>query len=444
MVQEFSPLKTHSSYISDALAPQLGAGLGNFMGSYFANKALEDLRNDPSMKGAPVSERLSRLQSVLSMNGTHGQKMFEGQLLSEKQRIQEIEQKRTEDEQEILGRFGAGETISAKDRKKLSAKSQIELQKLERAKKQASNMKQALINSGVDEANASNFADIYESATEGGKTELLKQYNDMLRRGKQGFYSQNENKSNNRLDENQSSEWEELPEVEGMTPAEEIKNQSENRKQNLPLYDEINKRLSGFEDELRDIGRLQQLDERGNLPSGGEKWAIDWQTGDPRISPSLLGPDGELYLKTIYNMYGKAKEFFPGRVTNFDLETFKKRFPSLANSPSGRKLILKQIELANKIAYLKDDLLRQAYEHYGSGADPIQVRKIVNKKYNEQKKELEGRLKNLDGLLESEYQKNINNQSQQSQKPGMVQLRDPKGIMRWVPEDFANQRKGIQ
>lgn len=432
MVQEFSPLKSHSSYLSDALAPQLGAGLGNFLGSYFAKQALDKLRNDPSMKDAPVSERLSKLNSTLAMHGSHGQRILSNELGAEQQRLQESQQKRQENEQIVLGKFASGEPVSAKERSKLSPKTQLELQKLEKNKKQASNMKQALIKAGVDEVNAENFADVYESATEGGKTELLKQYNDMLRRAKQGFYRQNENKPEQELDIDKPTEWENLPLEEGMTPAEEIKQKANREKHNLPIYEETNKILSGLEDEHRDIKRLQQLEERENLPEGVEKWDINWETGEPRFSPATLHPDAQLYLKTIASMLGKAKEFFPGRVTNFDLDTFRKRFPTLANSKEGRILIQKQLELANRIAYLREDLLSQAFEHYGAGADPIKVRQIAKKKYNEQKQVLEERLKNLDGLLEQEYQKNLGSKNEIPQ--GNVKVRSPDGMIGSIPE----------
>lgn len=408
MVQEFSPLKSHTNYLSEALGPALGQGLGNFMGNYMAQKSLQKVMQDPSLKNAPMSEKMSRLQQAMLSHGPRGQQVFQNMMQIEKQRMMEENQK----EMSLKG------------------------------KKQAESMKQALIKANVPPEAADQFADVYESATEGGKTELLKSFNDMLRRGKMGLYSENE--KNKIASDNQIDEWPEFEEPEGLIPSENVKLRTSREKHNLPIYEKTIATLSGLENEQRDIERLQQLESRDNLPTGLSKWDINWETGEPRFSVGTLHPDAQLYIKTIANMLGKAKEFFPGRVTNFDLHTFKQRFPTLANSKEGRILIQKQLELANKIAYLKDDIYKQAIEHYGADADPTKIRKIANEKYKDQKKILEERLKNLDGLLDAEYEKNKNQTPDQVERPGFIKMKDPQGIERWIPENMINQIQGIQ
>ena len=92
-------------------------------------------------------------------------------------------------------------------------------------------------------------------------------------------------------------------------------------------------------------------------------------------------------------MARRAKDFFPGRVTNFDLDQFKQGFPTLANSAEGRRLIAEQLALGNRIAYLKDETYKAAMDHYGSGADPVLIKKYATENYRRLKSQLEDQLK---------------------------------------------------
>jgi len=132
----------------------------------------------------------------------------------------------------------------------------------------------------------------------------------------------------------------------------------------------------------------------GALPTGGEKWNVNWDTGDLRVK-ALATPEAQDYVKTIARMARRAKDFFPGRVTNFDLEQFKEGFPTLANSPEGRRIIAEQLALGNRIAYLKDETFKAAMDHYGSGADPHLVKKYATENYRKLKSQLEDQLKQV-------------------------------------------------
>jgi DNA-binding transcriptional regulator YhcF (GntR family) len=89
MVQMFQEGPSRTSQIANVLGPALGQGLGEFTGSYFANKALEEVVNNPTLKNAPLSERQSALASALRPYGTRGQRVLEQQLAIENQRQQE-------------------------------------------------------------------------------------------------------------------------------------------------------------------------------------------------------------------------------------------------------------------------------------------------------------------------------------------------------------------
>lgn len=94
MVQFINLPQSARGKLSDSLGQSIGGGLANFTGNYFANKKLEEVLNDPSMKNAELSERQTRLQSALSPYGQYGQNVLQKRLGIEQQIQQEQEQKK--------------------------------------------------------------------------------------------------------------------------------------------------------------------------------------------------------------------------------------------------------------------------------------------------------------------------------------------------------------
>jgi len=414
MVQMFNVGPGRKQVLKQTLGNLLSQGIPSFTTGYYANKALNDVIGDSSYKNAPHSEKTAKLIDALQPYGEYGQN-----ILAKRLGIEQMAQQ--EKQQGILSKAIRGEELSPEEEQILPPEIQLKREELKNKQVQARNIRKVLKKAGVPDEYAEPLAELFENSPQGGQTEIIKGLNDFMRRAKQGEFKEKSVGEKENIEEDEF-EWPEIPEPENLLPAEKVRQEADQRKHNLPLYEEANKRLFGLEDEYRDIQRLNQLNERRNLPEGIEKWNIDWETGEPRAL-ALLHTDAQLYTKTIANMFGKAKEFFPGRVTNFDLETFKKRFPTLANSFEGRKLIAKQLELANRIAYLKDETYQKAVEHYGSGADPVLIRKYANNNYKRLKNDLEDRLKNLDGLLEEKYKnEEENSSSNKSEKPSLEDI----------------------
>jgi hypothetical protein len=206
----------------------------------------------------------------------------------------------------------------------------------------------------------------------------------------------------------------ELPEPVGMTPSDIVKQNEYREKTNIPIYTESVDRLNALDDEYREVKHLQDLNEvPGALPTGAEKWNVDWDTGDLRVK-ALATPEAQDYVKTIARMARRAKDFFPGRVTNFDLDQFKQGFPTLANSPEGRRLIAEQLALGNRIAYLKDETYKAAMDHYGSGADPVLIKKYATENYRRLKSKLEDQLKQVNNTARSMVREESNKQNRPS------------------------------
>jgi hypothetical protein len=310
---------------------------------------------------------------------------------------------KNEAQQEVLSRIVAGEKVKPADLKKLSPENQLKVLDLQKRREAGRSVYDSLLKAGYPEETARIWQNQMENAPVGGQSDVIKNVNDLIRRSKAGKGLGQQPDTREQVKPNidipgtnlgnLDLDFPELPEPIGMTPSDIVKQNEYREKRNADIYEETSKRLNALDEEYRDVKHLQELNEiPGALPTGIEKWNVDWEGGDLRFK-ALATPEAQDYVKTIARMARKAKDFFPGRVTNFDLDQFKQGFPTLANSPEGRRLIAEQLALSNRIAYLQDETYKAAVDHYGSGADPILIRKYATENYRRLKSQLEDKLK---------------------------------------------------
>jgi hypothetical protein len=397
--------------LSEMLGMSLGQGIGNGLNTFFANRSLESVMKDKSLEGAPQSKKLEALRSALSPYGEKGQEIFQQRMMIDQQERNEAEMAKNEAQQEVLSRVVTGEKVPAKDLKKLTPENQLKVMDLQKRREAGKSVLDSLIKAGYPEETAKIWQNQMENAPIGGQSDVIKNVNDLIRRSKAGKGlgqpQQEKQEISPNIDIPGTSlgaldlDFPELPEPIGMTPSDIVKQNEYREKTISPLYEDTVNRLNALDDEYREVKHLQELNEiPGALPTGVEKWNVDWDSGDLRVK-ALATPEAQDYVKTIARMARRAKDFFPGRVTNFDLDQFKQGFPTLANSPDGRRLIAEQLALGNRIAYLKDETYKAAVEHYGSGADPVLVKKYATENYRRLKTQLEDQLKMVNSKARS-------------------------------------------
>jgi hypothetical protein len=318
----------------------------------------------------------------------------------------------------------SGEKVSAKDLSKLKPETQLKVRDLQKRREAGKSVLDSLIKAGYPEETAKIWQNQMENAPTGGQSDVIKNVNDLIRRSKSGKglgqqqETREESKPNIDIPGTNLGTLEldfpELPEPVGMTPADIVKQNEYREKTNIPTYTEAVDRLNALDDEYREVKHLQDLNEiPGVLPTGIAKWNVNWDTGDPRVK-ALATPEAQDYAKTIARMARRAKDFFPGRVTNFDLDQFKQGFPTLANSPEGRHLIAHQLALGNRIAYLKDETYKAAMDHYGSGADPVLIKKYATENYRKLKSQLEDQLKQTNSRARAMVEEDTEKQNRPS------------------------------
>jgi len=404
MVQHFGTLEDPRERLSEMMGMSLGQGIGNGLSTFFANRSLESVMKDKALESASPSKKLQAVYAAVSPYGEVGEKVFQNHL-------QTAQMEMNERQQDVLGRVVAGEKVSPKDLSQLSPENQLKVMQIQKNREIGRSVYDSLIKSGYPEETAKIWQNQMENAPTGGQSDVIRQVNNLIQRSKagKGIVGETERKSELKPDIEIPGtnlgplplDFPELPEPIGMTPAELVKQNEYREKTNTPLYNDTVDRLNALDDEYREVKHLQELNEiPGALPTGIEKWNVDWDSGDLRVK-ALATPEAQDYAKTIARMARRAKDFFPGRVTNFDLDQFKQGFPTLANSPEGRKIIAEQLALGNRIAYLKDETFKAAMDHYGSGADPVLVKKYATENYRRLKSQLEEQLKQVNNRAQS-------------------------------------------
>lgn len=413
MVQYFKGGPSRSALQSQILGESLGSGVGNLIGDYFANKSLENVLGDKKLQEAPLSERYSALERALSPHGNRGATLLQRRLGIEQQAQQEVDQS-------IISKAMKGEPLDEKLLKRGSPETQFKIMQNRKNIEASGKLKNALVNRNVPEDVAENIAELYGSATEGGKTEILKNVLDMEKRGLLG------NQPQEQPEESIDEKYPPLPKEEGLTPKERVDLKSSYRKENFPIFNETQNKIKAIKTADQSASILEQLNEKGTLPEGLDKWNVDWQTGEARF-PALLGPDGERFVKTVNDFTTKAKDSYGGRVTNFELDRFMKRLPTLANSKEGRSIILKQMKLMNKLDSAYEKELKNVFQHYGIGNIAYEDAVRIAEKNVAQ--EEAGIIEELNGLVDQGNEQDMATQSQVPEGNVKVRVNGQEGSM---------------
>lgn len=276
-------------------------------------------------------------------------------------------------------------------------------------------------------------ADIYRAAPEGGKTALLNALLEGAQRGvnfEDLLYQVNPESSAVRKDVVENTEpglttkqlekpsFKTIDYDRGLTPKERVKRQDARYSQNLPLYQESHKKVQGLEAEKDSLDTLSELSPKIGAM---QRLNINPVNGELLI-PALASPDAQRFVKTVNDFTVKAKDSFGSRISNFELDRFMKRLPTLANSEEGRRGIIRQMQIINDINTVRERKLQQVIDEHG-GIRNIDYDKAERIADNESKAEVEGlkkEFKAIEGGLEKQYHEKIKETKKALVPPGRV------------------------
>lgn len=323
-------------------------------------------------------------------------------------------------------------------------------------------LKQALIEDGYPDWEA----DLYVNSTPGVQQRMAAQHIDLKSRGarvplKQQVSNQqspnqqpvnvkpennspesaNPNSAKELPVEEQEPEWPEIPLPPNTTPKEQEDFRKANQKENNKILAETRKKT----DAIRGIGvRLNLLSQYSpKVPDGAGRIIIDPNTGEPYPEASLaklVNKETQAFVKTLNDFLSEAKNYFGGRVTNFDVQAFKSRLPGLLNTEQGRRLIIKQMQLINDLESVHAKTEEDALKHYGRNASYSDIVKIADNKVIEKEKEI---IDKINVLVDAS-----NYMDQMAKNPTKYKdttlMQDDEGKFRAVKNSSIDQKKKLE
>jgi hypothetical protein len=276
-------------------------------------------------------------------------------------------------------------------------------------------------------------ADKYEAASEGGKTAITR---DLIER------SNRNNALNTTLAEqgvlNEEEEIEPREKLsfidfdKGLTPRERVRREESRYGINLPLFQASIEKKRALDSEKDHLNILEELSPQiGTI----ERLNINPQSGELFI-PGLASPEAQRYVKTLNDFTTNAKDSYGARVTNFDLQQFMRRLPTLANSEEGRAQILKQMQIINEINSTREQVIQDIIDQHGGirKIDYDKAERMAEKKSAGRTAQLKGEFRKIDANLEKQYQAKVKEQKAIIPKDHVgVQKAD--GTTGYIPKD---------
>lgn len=106
------------------------------------------------------------------------------------------------------------------------------------------------------------------------------------------------------------------------------------------------------------------------------------------VAYSQLSPEAQEAVKLIIDSTSNIKDTYGARVTNFDLQTYLKKLPSLLNSEEGKARVLRDLQIMNDLNLLHTGGIQEVFDEAG-GTDQIPFSKaesLYKKKYGDLEK----------------------------------------------------------
>ncbi len=278
-------------------------------------------------------------------------------------------------------------------------------------------------------------AELYKAAPEGGKTNFLNTLLESRQRGlevedllgpQQGQMDQQNpttipHGQEPSKKEDNGSEKPSIKAIDfdkGLLPKERVRRQEERYSKNLPLYQESQKKSQGLEAEKDALNILQDLSPKiGAI----QRLNINPSTGELLI-PGLASPEAQRFVKTVNDFTVKAKDSYGARVSNFELDRFMKRLPTLANSEEGRAQIIRQMQIINDINSARERALQDVFDEYGGirNIDYDKAESLADKHARPQIESLRKEFRSIDSSLDKQYNQKIQEKKKRLVPPDRV------------------------
>lgn len=224
-----------------------------------------------------------------------------------------------------------------------------------------------------------------------------------------------------------------LSEDEKLPPKERLARQEERHKFNSPKIIDLNDRIKIYKQQDTDMDQL--LDISKKIPNTYLKQIKRNPFTGNLIFPGSATKEEAEYEKILTGFVKRAKEFFPSRITNFDLETFLKTLPTLTLNSAGREAILEKLKIGNEMMSLEDKELQKIFDKYGSRKiDYTDALRIAREKSESRYNELNKQLLETNKRESKQFNQNVT-QAKKNLKPGHVLFLNRDNQLMQYPKD---------
>lgn len=142
------------------------------------------------------------------------------------------------------------------------------------------------------------------------------------------------------------------------------------------LLHEISQKAKVAKEDLRDLDRLEELQNTGKLDTPGYN---EFLTRSGLDIQALRSPESEEFQKIQANFLKNAKDYFGGRISNYEVESFLKTIPTLSNSNEGRKRVIANLKRIARGAEQYNEALKEVLRE-NKGVPPFDLEQQIGDK----------------------------------------------------------------
>lgn len=176
------------------------------------------------------------------------------------------------------------------------------------------------------------------------------------------------------------------------------------KERNLKFFDESSDAIRALDENAVGLEQLSKLSEKIGAKEGdetffnrlGKSFRYDPKTKDfTRVGKATSTPEEDRYMKLIADQTKNIKFDFPGgKITNFDIEVFLRRFPDLLQTKQGRKEIFETLKDYNDYKLIYNKVRKKEIADRKGKIDPYELDEIIEQKAGKQLAPIRERLVN--------------------------------------------------
>lgn len=140
--------------------------------------------------------------------------------------------------------------------------------------------------------------------------------------------------------------------------------------------DKVYDKAEAEEQNISSFEALERLDDEGKLVDTDVYTVLDKMGLN---IPALMSPETQEYKEIVSNFLRNAKAMFGAKITDNEIKMFMHTLPDLANTPEGRKRIIRNLKIYSQAFIVKRDVMDQIIKE-NNGVPPRDLRKQVHER----------------------------------------------------------------